>query len=229
MITGSAMRKPRIQPGRGLGSADSMIDGRTIDTGHVAAVLQQGPLAEGLGVGVGVGPAERGGAGPAGLDHLVVHPRGCGAARSWPASAGVPAAPSSARASLRKRVERLGSAAVGLGVGAGPAGAVDLGPPVDVDEERALVHRLLGRRAAPVAGHVAGGHGDEVGRDAEVAAASATIRVGPRRLTSTAASSGESNDTVAAEWMTMSQRGQGGAAVVVEAEPVACRRRRRSR
>ena len=30
------------------------------------------------------------------------------------------------------------------------------------------------------------------------------MRVGPRRFTSTAASSGESNDTVAAEWMTTS-------------------------
>ena len=33
MMTGSAMRKPRIQPGRGSARADSMIDGRTIDTG----------------------------------------------------------------------------------------------------------------------------------------------------------------------------------------------------
>src|SRR3954447_1777362 len=33
MITGSAMRNPRIQPGLGSASADSMIDGRTIETG----------------------------------------------------------------------------------------------------------------------------------------------------------------------------------------------------
>ena len=33
MITGSAMRKPRIQPGRGSAHADSMIDGRTMLTG----------------------------------------------------------------------------------------------------------------------------------------------------------------------------------------------------
>ncbi len=33
MMTGSAMRKPRIQPGTGSASADSMIDGRTIETG----------------------------------------------------------------------------------------------------------------------------------------------------------------------------------------------------
>jgi len=32
-MTGSAMRKPRIQPGYGSASADSMIDGRTMLTG----------------------------------------------------------------------------------------------------------------------------------------------------------------------------------------------------
>ena len=58
-MIGSAMRKPRIQPGRGSASADSMIEGRTMVMGTVVAVLgDQGPLAQGLGVGVGVGPAE---------------------------------------------------------------------------------------------------------------------------------------------------------------------------
>ena len=33
MRTGSAIRNPRIQPGRGSASADSMIDGRTMLTG----------------------------------------------------------------------------------------------------------------------------------------------------------------------------------------------------
>ena len=32
-MIGSAMRKPRIQPGRGSASADSMIDGRTMVMG----------------------------------------------------------------------------------------------------------------------------------------------------------------------------------------------------
>ena len=41
---------------------------------HVALGLDQRPLAERLGVGVGVGPAERGGAGPAGLDQSVARP-----------------------------------------------------------------------------------------------------------------------------------------------------------
>ena len=46
------------------------------------------------------------------------------------------------------------------------------------------------------------------------------MRTGPSRLTSTAVSSGESNDTVAAEWMTMSQDASSARPVVVEAEPV---------
>ena len=33
MMTGSAIRKPRIQPGRGCESADSTIEGRTKVTG----------------------------------------------------------------------------------------------------------------------------------------------------------------------------------------------------
>jgi len=33
MMTGSAMRKPRIQPGFGSAHEDSMIDGRTMLTG----------------------------------------------------------------------------------------------------------------------------------------------------------------------------------------------------
>jgi hypothetical protein len=62
----------------------------------------------------------------------------------------------------------LGLAALGLRVAAGPASPVDLAPPVGVDEERAGVHRLLGGGAPPVAGHVAGGHRDQVGPDAQL-------------------------------------------------------------
>ena len=46
------------------------------------------------------------------------------------------------------------------------------------------------------------------------------MRVGPSRLISTAESSGESNDTVAAEWMTTSQDGEHGAVGVGEPEAV---------
>ena len=48
------------------------------------------------------------------------------------------------------------------------------------------------------------------------------MRVGPSRLISTAESSGESNDTAAAEWMTMSHDGEHGPVGVVQAEAVAC-------
>ena len=34
MMIGSAMRKPRIHPGRGSAQADSMIEGRTMETGR---------------------------------------------------------------------------------------------------------------------------------------------------------------------------------------------------
>ena len=167
MITGSAMRKPRIHPGRGSWQR-RLDDRRPHDRDrHRAAVLQEGPLAEGLGVGVGVGPAEGRGAGAAGLDHLLLHPRGAallGLGRQRRDAGGAQLG----AGLLAEPLERIGAAALRVGVGAGPAGAVDLAPPVDVDEERALVHRLLGGGAASVAGHVAGGHGDEVGRDAEV-------------------------------------------------------------
>ena len=46
------------------------------------------------------------------------------------------------------------------------------------------------------------------------------MRTGPSRLTSTASSIGESNDTVAAEWMTMSHDAERLAARVVEPEAV---------
>ncbi len=46
------------------------------------------------------------------------------------------------------------------------------------------------------------------------------MRTGPSRLTSTASSMAESNDTVAAEWITMSHAAECLAARVVEAEAV---------
>ena len=60
-------------PGLGPGRLD---DRRPHDRHRdVAPLLEQRPLAEGLGVGVGVGPAERAGPGPAGLDHALLDPR----------------------------------------------------------------------------------------------------------------------------------------------------------
>ncbi len=145
---------------------DRGLDDRRPDDRHreVTAVLQQGPLAEGLGVRVRVRPPERGGAGPSGLHHLLLHP---GAAtllalgRQGRCAGGAELGPGL----LAEAGEGIGPAAVGLGVGAGASGARHLGPPVDVDEEGAVVHRLFGGRTAPVAGDVAGGHRHEVGRD----------------------------------------------------------------
>ena len=126
-------------------------------------------LAEGLGEGVGVGPADRRGAGTSGLDHAVVHPVAGGCARSAPTGSGRrrrparrgPRAPNSAR--------RSGVAALGLDVAPGNGGRRgDLAAPVEADGERAVLDRLLGGGAAAVAGDVAGADGDEVGRDAEL-------------------------------------------------------------
>ncbi len=130
------------------------------------------------------------------------------------------------RAELASRLgaearERLGRAAVGLRVGAGPAGGVDLAAPVDVEEERALGQQLLGRRARGGCRRRSTSRRRRGAGARRATASVCAMRVGPRRLTSTAESSGESNATVAALWMTMSHDGERGAPGVVEVEPVA--------
>ena len=110
-MIGSAIRKPRIHPGRGSARADSMIEGRTMVMGTIglvgAMLADQGPFAQGLGEGVGVGPAEGlGRALPASTSwRLTQSSRSC-SARS--ASRWRPAAPSSSRACLVKRPSRSG-------------------------------------------------------------------------------------------------------------------------
>ena len=73
-MTGSAIRKPRIHPGRG--SARDGLDDRGPDEGdwQVIADLEEGVLAERLRKGVGVRPSESPGPAPAELHHAVVHP-----------------------------------------------------------------------------------------------------------------------------------------------------------
>ena len=95
-MIGSAIRKPRIQPGRGSASADSMIEGRTMVMGSVSPYWgHQGPLAEGLGVRVGVGPTPATGPGPCRSSTIcfLTHSSRSRSARS--ASRCRPAAPSS--------------------------------------------------------------------------------------------------------------------------------------
>ena len=163
-MTGSAMRKPRIHPGRGSASADSMIEGRTIVTGRSPRCCEERALAERLRVRVRVGPAQRCRPGSARLDHAGPAPTRARSCSVLAASAGVPAAPSSWRASLRKRARCSGVRLTASASRRAGARAVDLRPPVDVDVEGAVVHRLLGRCAAPVAGDVARRHRHEVRR-----------------------------------------------------------------
>ena len=146
-----------------IGLGQGRLDDRGPHDAHrdVAAGLGQGPLTEGLGEGVGVGEPEAGRPGPARLGHLVVHPAAAQALhllgqRGYACRAQLPAGLD------RQRGQALGAAAGLLGVAAGPAGAGDLIAPADVGEERRLVHQLLGRGAPPAAGHVAGGHRDQV-------------------------------------------------------------------
>ena len=219
-MTGSAMRKPRIQPGTGLGQG-RLDDRGAQDRGrHRALRLAQGLLGQRLREGVGVGVADRGGPGPARLDQAVVDPalaellgllgqqRPAGRAQLGAGR-------------LAEALEPRRGAALGVGVGPQPPGGGHLGPPVDLDVERRGVDQLLGRPAPAAAGHVAGRHGDEVGRGAELAQGRRRCGSGPSRLISTAPSSGESKLTVAAEWMTTSAAASAAAAVVVEAEAVA--------
>ncbi len=159
--------EPADPAGLRLGqSADSMIDGRTIDTGTRTLDVGQRLLAERLRERVGVGPADAGGTGAAGLDQLVLDPafaellglrgerRGAGGAEF---GAGLGA----------ELLEPFAGAARGVGVGAqAPAGG-HLVAPVDADVERAVAHELLGCVAAAVAGDVARRHGDEVRGDAD--------------------------------------------------------------
>jgi hypothetical protein len=145
-----------------------MMAGRTIADRDGTAVLAQGLLAQRLGHGVGVGPAQRRGAGPAGVDQLGLHPVG-------PVLFGLGGQQGGAGAAqllaglVHEPGELVGLATGGLGVGPQAAGAVDLSLPVDVgDPERAVIHLDLGGGAAAVAGDVAGGHGHQVGGDVQV-------------------------------------------------------------
>jgi hypothetical protein len=102
MITGSAIRKPRIHPGFGSAHADSMIDGRTIDTGTLPFVSTSAcsPSAFVYAYASGhprLAARERPACTSSDLTHRL---RNCSV---FEASAGAPAAPSSRRASLRKR------------------------------------------------------------------------------------------------------------------------------
>ena len=223
---GSAIRNPRIHPGRGSARADSMIDGRTTVMGTSGWRRDEGPLAQRLGEGVGVGPAERLGPGPARAPPAVVRTQSSRSFSARSASRWVPAAPSSARAALVNSRQAVRDGATRTSRSSRrPPGRGDLGVDVDLGGDggvrpgpRPRAHGLgeqrLGGLALVGAGHVGGRDGDQVGgacaRDGRTAGASAAAsmaaatRDGPSRLTSTAVSRGASKATVAAEWTTMS-------------------------
>ena len=221
---GSAMRKPRIHPGRGSASADSMIDGRTMVMGTRGCAAHQGALAQRLGEGVGVGPAERLGARPSSLDELGPDPLVAQLLGSLRQQVGPGRAELGARR-LGELRQALGRARRGLEVVAQTPRRGHLGVDVDFGGDggvgagpRPRRHRLGGEGLGGVtlvgAGHVRGGHGDEVGglcpgvltlaRCVATDSMAAATREGPSRLTSTAVSRGASKATVAAECTTTS-------------------------
>jgi hypothetical protein len=72
---------------------------------------------------------------------------------------------------LRAEVGKLfGSATFGLGIATCATCTFYFGAPIDIDEEMALVDELFGRRTSMVAGHITGGDGNEMGRNAKFVA-----------------------------------------------------------
>ena len=150
-ISGSAILKPSIQPGCGLWSADSMMAGRTIDVGSFAGELLHHTLAERLGEGVAVGPAEAAGALGAGLDQPLRDPFGTpplGVGRGGQ----VTGAPVQLLGLLAELGQHRGGAGLLLDPGLHRHPGLGLGAPVDE-----VVDRGLRDRAAAAAGRVGGG------------------------------------------------------------------------
>ncbi len=165
---GSAMRKPRIQPGSRLGER-RLDDGgphdgegdRPVGGGPDTVAGHQRPLAEGLGEGVGVGPAERLGARRAGVDEPAAHPLLAQLLRARRQDVLTGPAHLGARL-LGETGEVVGLPGRRLQVLAQAAGAADLGLPVDVEGEALVVQQLLARLALVGARHVGGRDGDQV-------------------------------------------------------------------
>ena len=136
---------------------------------HVALAVGERLLAERLGEGVGVGPADAGGACATSSDQLVLDPAFpelLGLGRERRGAGGTELGPRR----LAELGEALGLPTQRLGVALQAAGGVDLGLPAQPDVERSVAHQFLGGVAAAVAGDVAGADGDEMGGGAEVVA-----------------------------------------------------------
>ncbi len=169
MMTGSAMRKPRIHPGFGSAQADSMMDGRTIDTGTLPleSVSACSPSALVNAYASGhptLAARER----PASTSwSLTQRSRSCSV---FAARAGAPAAPEFVACFLAILHQPFGLAAERFCVAPQPARGGNFRLPRQADVERAGADEFFGCVAAPVAGDVAGADGDEVRGDAELLA-----------------------------------------------------------
>ena len=142
--------------------------------GTAGVRVDQGPLAERLGEGVGVRPAERLGPGPAGLDQLRAHPvvaellgpfgqqvgpgrTELGARRLGEA---VPGARGRRDSDSRSSRSRRAGVDLGVDVDLGGDRAVGPGP---CPRAHGLGDQGLGGLALVGAGHIGGGHRDEMG------------------------------------------------------------------
>ena len=164
-MIGSAIRKPRIQPGPRLGQG--RLDDRGADDGHghgVAELGHQGPLAEGLGVGVGVGPTERLGPGLARPSTICFFTQSSRRRSARSASRWSPAPPSSPRARLAKPASRVGARdSASMSPRCRRAAATSVRQSTST-REAVAVEQLLSGLALVGPGHVGGGDREEVDR-----------------------------------------------------------------
>jgi hypothetical protein len=150
--------RPRFGQGR--------LDDRGTDNGHghgVAELADEGPLPEGLGVRVGVGPSEGLGPGLADLDHVLLDPLLPKTLGSLGQEMQTGTTDLAARR-LRKPGQALRGSGLGVGVPALAAGRGDLAPPVNVHAEGVAFQQLLTGLTLVGAGHVGSGHRDEMDR-----------------------------------------------------------------
>ena len=154
--------EPADPPRSGLGQGG--LDDRRADDGEgdgVAVLRHQCPLAQGLGVRIGVGPPEGLGPGLADGDHLLLDP--VLAQPLGPLGEQMEAGPAQLLAGrLVELLEPLGPPGLGLAVAPLATGGGHLVAPVDLHGERVGVEQLLPGLALVGAGHVRRRHRHEV-------------------------------------------------------------------
>jgi hypothetical protein len=131
--------------------------------GHRAGpLLHQHALAHGLGEGVGVRPAQRMGPGRAGIHQFGAHPLLADFLRSGGEQV-VAGAADLTPGLLGEAGQAVGPAGGRLEVVAQAAGGRHFFLPIDVEREPVLGEQLLFGLTLVRAGHVRGGHGDQMG------------------------------------------------------------------